>query len=148
MSECERCQLLEDELRRREDEISGLQTVIRGQAFKLEQLKRDKAGSAKTHPKYADAEIVFREWKRHCNHPRSGFTAARFWLILPFLENEKFGMKACLLAIKGAAYDPFETRRKNGTVKRHDSWEKIFESAGTLEDFANRAPRAQQAMAV
>lgn len=148
MSECNRCKALEEELQRREDIIAGLQRDIRGWSARYADLKRDKDRSAKTHPRYSDAEIVFGEWKLHCNHKRSGFTADRFWLVLPYLENEKFGMKACILAVKGAGYDPFETRRKNGTMKRHDSWEKIFESAGTLEDFANRAPRPQQAMTV
>lgn len=123
------------------DQIAGLQRDIRGWRARYHELKRNKSVEAKNHPLYADVETVFREWQRACNHPRSPLTADRFWLAVPYFENPKYGMKMAMRAVKGAAYDPYITRRKNGTLKRHDGWELIFRDAGKFEEFVNRAPR-------
>lgn len=145
---CQRCPDLEaenlrlqQEVQRCEDVISGLQRDIRGWSHRFEELKRDKVQAAKHHERYSEVEIAFKEWKRLCKHPRSPYTADRFWLALPFYENPKYGLKMMIQAVRGAAYDPFEVTRKNGTRKRFDEWERIFASAGNFEDFCNRAPR-------
>lgn len=130
-----------------EDQINGLQRDIRGWASRYEELKRDKVTAMKQHPRYREAEECFGEWKKRCKHKRSQFTVDRFELVLPFLENDKYGMRTIVKAIEGAAYDPFEVTRRNGTIKRFDEWERIFAGAGSVEDFANRAPRAQMALA-
>lgn len=138
---CQRCPELEREIQGLEDVITGLQRDIRGWSARHEELKRDKAQAAKHHEHYSEIEIVFKEWKRLCRHPRSPFTADRFWLALPYFENPKYGMKMMIRAVEGAAYDPFEPTRKNGTKKRLDEWSRIFKDADTFEDFCNRAPR-------
>lgn len=138
---CQRCPEHEQERQRLEDVISGLQRDIRGWSARYEELKRDKAQSAKHHKHYSEVEIAFREWKRLCNHPRSQFTADRFWLALPYYENKEYGLKMMIRAVKGAAFDPFITTRRNGTTQRHDGWELIFRDAGKFEEFVNKAPR-------
>jgi hypothetical protein len=140
---CKRCPDLEKDNERLEDVINGLQRDIRGWAARFEELKRDKTQAAKHHEHYHEVEIAFREWQRACNHKRSPYTADRFWIALPFYENPKYGLKMMLRAVKGAAYDPFEVTRKNGSKKRFDEWERIFASAGNFEDFCNRAPRPE-----
>lgn len=129
-----------------EDVINGLQRDIRGWSARYEELKRDKAVQARNHPLYSDVETVFKEWKRKCRHPRSPFTAERFWLAVPYFENPKYGMRVAMKAIDGAAYDPFEPTRKNGTKKRLDEWSRIFKDADTFEEFVNKAPREQMAL--
>jgi hypothetical protein len=143
-TECPDCKRLRQELQQADDVISGLQRDIRGWTIRFEELKRDRMKAAKHHEHYSEVEIAFREWQRHCNHPKSPYTADRFWLALPFYENPKYGLKMMIRAVKGAAYDPFEVRRKNGTMKRFDEWERIFKDAGSFEDFCNRAPRKGQ----
>jgi len=142
--ECPRCVDLESEVQRLEDIVTSLERDIRAWGIRYQELKRDKAQSAKHHPLYSEVEIVFREWQRLCNHPRSPFTADRFWIALPYYENPKYGLKMMILAVKGAAYDPFEPMRRNGTRKRLDEWERIFKDAGSFEDFCNRAPRSDE----
>jgi len=145
---CQRCPELDKEVRGLEevnrelkDVIAGLQRDIAGWSIRFQNLKRDKAKAAKHHEHYAEVEIAFREWQRLCNHPRSPYTADRFWIALPFYENPKYGLKMMLRAVKGAAYDAYQVTRKNGSKKRFDEWERIFKDAGSFEDFCNRAPR-------
>lgn len=135
-------EVLEDHPRcaRLEDQIEGLQRDIRGWAARYAELKRDKVIEAKQHPRYDDVEAVFREWKRVCNHPRSPFTADRFWLALPFIENPKYGVKMAMRAVAGAAHDAYEVRRKNGTPRVFNEWERIFKNAGSFEEFCCKAP--------
>lgn len=142
--ECPRCKRLDVLLDEKDLIIEELQKDIRRWAVRAGKLRREAEGDGwKHHPNYNDALIAFKEWKRQCNHPRSAFTADRFWLIQPFLEIEQYGLKVILMAIKGAAYDPWTTKRKNGTIKVHDGWEQIFKNAGTIEEFACRVPTAE-----
>lgn len=131
-----------------EDQIAGLQRDVRGWASRYAELKRDKAKLARQHEKFPDAETAFKHWQSACNHKRSQLTADRFWLVLPFLENPKYGLKVVMQAIEGAAFDCWQVTRKNGTTKKFDEWERIFDSTGSIEDYANRAPRAQTTLEV
>ena len=134
---CQRRDVLLDE---KDMIIEELQIDVRRWALRNAALKRERNVPVDDHPLYPDAEICFKEWKSRCNHPRSPFTADRFWLVVPFLENEKYGMRAVMTAISGAAYDPYEVRQKNGKVKKLDGWDYIFKNADTFESFVNRAP--------
>lgn len=124
-----------------EAQVKGLQRDVRAWTMRFDELKRDRAKAAKHHPLFDEVEIAFRHWKQACNHKRSPYTADRFWLALPYLENPKYGLKLMLRAIEGAAFDAFEVTRKNGSKKRFDEWERIFKDAGTFEEFCNKAPR-------
>lgn len=128
----------DDHVQALRDEIAGLQRDIRGWAARYAQLKRDKDREARSHERWPEAVAVFQHWQRVCRHPRSAFTADRFWLVLPFLE--RHGVELVRRAIDGAAYDPYTVRRKNGSIKRFDDWELVFRDEGKFNDFANRAP--------
>ena len=129
---CPTCEDKERVLRRAENRIRGLE-------LQIAQLKEDRAKSARNHTRWHEVEALFDEWKRHCKHPNSRLSADRFYLALPFLEGH--GEDLCRRAIAGAAYDAYETKRKNGTTKRHDDWELIHRSQGKFEEFCNRAPK-------
>lgn len=128
-----------------EDVIAGLQRDIRSWSMRYADLKRDRDISAKTHPRYEDAKLAFKHWQHACNHKRSPFTSDRFFAVLPFLENPKYGLKLVNRAIDGAAFDAFEVRRRNGSMKRFDEWERIFKNAGNFEEFCNKAPTKGEA---
>jgi hypothetical protein len=127
------------ECRHKDDVIAGLERDIRGWAARYAELRRDLVQEAKQHPMYDDVKAIFAYWKRACRHPRSQFSADRFWLIQPFFE--RHGEAMCRKAIDGAAFDPMTKRRKNGSIERFDSVELIFRDEGKFESFANRAPR-------
>lgn len=137
---------LRRELARREDVIAGLQRDIRGWAMRFRELERDRAIEAREHELWPVGESVFRDWRKRCRHPRSVWTPDRFWLIEPFLVNQKYGaalddrIALCRRAVAGAEFDAFEVKRKNGSTKRFDEWERVFEGAGKVEEFCNRAP--------
>ncbi len=122
-----------------QDIVAGLERDIRGWTTRYANLKRDKDAEARDHEMWPTAFELFKHWRKVCNHPRCKFTQERFWLLLPFLSEH--GPDACRRAIDGAAFDPFTTRRKNGTAKRHDGFELIFRDSGKFEEFVNRAPK-------
>jgi hypothetical protein len=136
---CKDCQ-------RRLDEIAGLERSIRGWAVRYRELERDKAQEAEEHPCWEAGRWLFAYWKRACLHPRARWSHDRFWLVEPFLVHEKWGksLKArvalCRLAVDGAAFDAFEVKRKNGSRKRFDEFDRIYGSTGSFEDFCKRAP--------
>lgn len=155
--EPETIEFLKAEIHRLGAVVRGLERDLRGWMVRYRQLEEDKATEAREHPLWPVAEMLFKGWRKRCNHPRSPFTPDRFWLIEQFLTNPKYGptledrVKLCARAIAGAGFDAFAVRRKNGSVKRMDEWERIFgapnrwqktsSSAGSFEEFVNRAPR-------
>lgn len=147
----ERVGMLSDHTQALEDQIAGLQRDIRGWASRHADLKRDKDAEAEESPCWPAAVRIFDHWRRACKHPRAVFTLDRFELVRPWLE--KLGDKKadaetrlkeaevmCILAVDGIAHDPYITRRKNGTEKRHDGWHLIFEKAEKFEERCNAAP--------
>ena len=129
--DCPNCQLMADD-------IAGLERENRAWRARYAELSREREEDIEADPLYNDALIVFKEWKAKCNHPRSKFDAARFKLIRAFLRDH--GVEMCRRAVAGAAYDPYVSKRRNGTSKRHDGWELIFRDKGRFEEFVNRAP--------
>jgi hypothetical protein len=124
---------------RKADEIEGLQRDIRGWAARYGELKRDKEADAERSRYWPAAVEVFEYWQRVCKHPRSAWSAERFFLVEPFLK--KHGIEMCKRAVDGAAFDPFVTTRRNGSTKRHDSFDLVFRAPDKFEEFCNRAPR-------
>lgn len=129
------------------DQLDGAEKDVRAWRTRYAILKRDKDREAKNSEWWPIAKRVFDYWRDRCRHPRCAFTIERFRLIEPFLTDSQYGETLperealCRRAIDGAAYDPFITKRKNGTSKRHDGIELIFRSPEKFEEFCNRAPR-------
>lgn len=136
LHECATC--YENEIQRK-----GAERDVRAWRKRYHELERrlDPEGSARKHPLYEDIRALFELWQAECDHPRSKFTADRFRLALPLFDS--YGEETCVLAIRGAAYDPFTQQRRNGSTKRFDDWDLIFRSSDKLEEFANRAPPTQ-----
>ncbi len=100
---------------------------------------------------------LFDAWRLQCNHPNARWSPDRFWLIEGFLSDQRYHPELegrvvlCCRAIAGARFDPWTVKRRNGSVKRMDDWERIFgatdrwrkvsPSAGSFEEWCNRAPR-------
>ena len=135
---CEHCQPI---LVAQQETNIGLEQTLRMQAAKLGRYERerDPEARAREHARWTEISALFEKWRVHCRHPKSRFSAKRFQVALPFFEG--YGVELCERAVMGASFDPYETRRKNGSVKRHDGWELIFQSEAKFEEMANRAPR-------
>lgn len=136
----ERIAALEAELAHVQDEADGLTETVRSQAAKIRNLRRDKEAEARGSKHWPDAVEAFTYWKQATGHPRTQFTAERFFLLEPFLRKD--GLDLVKAAIDGAAYDPHTASRPNRNGKRetYDALETIFKSRASFERHVNRAP--------
>lgn len=132
---CESCQPILIAL---QDRIAGLEHTLRSQASTIGRLKRDPEATARGHADWERCERLFRQWRRITAHPKSKFTVDRFNQAKPMLNayEDELHIRAYL----GAANDPYERRRANGTMQRFTGWQTIYKSADTFEEYANRAP--------
>lgn len=130
--------------------IAGHETTIKGWEIKYGKLRADKEVEARKHPLWPVALKGFKAWKMLGNHPRAAWGFDRFEQSRPFLQDKAYGASLearelmMLRGIVGITYDPFTTRRKNGSVRRHDGWELLFRSRDKFEEMCNRAPKDWQ----
>lgn len=132
---CEACAPLVAELR---VQLEGANRDRQAWIARYAELKAAQDVNVEEDPLWGDVKDLFAYWRAECRHPRSRFGADRFRLAKPYVE--KYGVALCRRAVRGAAFDPYITRRRNGTSKRHDGWELIFRDKGRFEEFCNRAP--------
>jgi hypothetical protein len=124
------------------DQLAGAERDVRAWRTRYAKATRDREGQAHNHPLFNEAELLFKHWKAICNHPRSKFTLDRFEMALPYLE--RYDVAMCRKAIRGIAYEPYVTQRKNGSMKRHDGWHLLFDrGADAFEEWVNKAPREE-----
>jgi hypothetical protein len=122
--------------------IKGLERDVRTWIKRYDELKRDKEQEAREDALWPQAVRVFQAWQAATGHHRSVFNADRFFLIQPFLKNTKqYGPEICLRAVAGIAYDCFSVKRKNGTIRKFDEFERAFKDAASVEERANAAPK-------
>lgn len=129
------------EIERLTDLLAGAETDVRAWRTRYAKLKREEHLRAQESPLWPVAVELFSLWKRLCKHPRSSWGADRFLAVEEFLTDPKYGREKCELAIRGAAFQPYVTRRKNGSEKRHDDWGLIFRNRDKFEEMCCRAPR-------
>jgi hypothetical protein len=85
---------------------------------------------------------VFQAWQQATGHTRSTFNADRFFLIQPYLKNSKqYGAEICLRAVAGISFDAYRVKRKNGSWRVFDEFERAFKDAASVEERANAAPK-------
>lgn len=138
---CSRCAALEANMALAVRDREAIERELRMKRRNIEDLEADKDRQAETHELADKARAIFWHWQIVCNKRNSPFTPDRFWQILPFLKNKKYGVDGCRKAIDGAAFESWVTQQRNGYIKWHVAWDKIFEKAGTVEDRINRAPK-------
>lgn len=120
-------------------ELSELLKKFRGQSRELGELRRDKHAEAEESPLWPRAIKHFQAWRVISKHPRCQWTHERFFLIEPFLKRYDDAMIE--RAIAGHCFDPFITRRKNGTQRHHNGWELLWKDQGHFEEACNKAPK-------
>lgn len=133
---CPTCEDRDKIIKEKERRISGLE-------LSLANKRRDRHKAMLKDPLYLEALTIFDWWRIACRHPDVEFTYEEFELIAPHLRQapKKTSHYRCLEAIAGAAFNPFETQRKNGTTNRNDDWEQIFRNRGKVRGARNRAPK-------
>jgi hypothetical protein len=123
------------------DEVKGLERALRKEIRAHEELRRDKEAEARDSRHWPVAVVIFKAWQAKTGHTRSAFTADRFFLVEPFLKRKEYGPVVCVRAVAGIAFDHFSAKRRNGSVRRFDEWERCFADAKQLEERASAAPR-------
>lgn len=122
-------------------DIDGLEADLKLKNRKIASLEEDRERKAQRSEFWDVAMQLFHHYQAVCNKRRSPWSEKRFWEIEPHLRAAKFGPRVCQRAIDGAAYESWVSQRRNGTLKWHVDWVKIFESPSNVEDRANRAPK-------
>ena len=131
------CARTRELLQKAQDEIAGHIWTQRSQSSKIGKYRREEQ-SVSDHAQWKRCARLFRVWQRATGHTRSRFTAARFREALPYLT--EYEDEVIERAIMGLAFDPFTSRRKNGTVQRHDGWHLLWKESTSVEEYANKAP--------
>jgi hypothetical protein len=143
------------EVQKLRDKLATAESDRAKWSSKFHELKRDKEAEALDNPLWPVAVRVFQAWtkataevRREAGEKRAAtlredadFNAERFFLVERFLKSKKYGPEYCLRAVAGIAYDHFPTRRRNGSVKRYDEWERVFKNAKEIEERFAAAPR-------
>jgi hypothetical protein len=122
-------------------DVESLEAELRIKRRKIKELQADRERQAEHHELWEPAQFLYHHWQVVCNRRKSPWTTDRFWLIEPFLRQKKHGIVVCRQAIDGAAWESWVTELRNGRFEVHNRWEKIFESSGSVEKHANKAPK-------
>lgn len=132
----------------KDDEIAGLERALKAEIRRFENLKRDKEAEAKASELWPIGVEVFRCWRRLSGEAHGmgkarpvAFTADRFFLVEPYLKRKGYGPEICVRAVCGITFDCFSVKRKNGTTRFFDEWERCFQDAKQVEERASSAPR-------
>ena len=123
----------------KDDVIAGLEETVRRLGSTITKLRRDREADAKNSDLWPTVQALYEFWKQECRHPRASLDVTDFEQAERFVR--KHGEELCRRAIRGIAYDHWTSTRKNGSTKRHDTWEFIFRSNTNFMECVNRAPR-------
>lgn len=101
-------------------------------------------------------ERVFDYWRVVTGHKNCTLTADRFdalWAIVKAAgikgaddERLKPLERRMMLAVDGCRFDPWVTKRKNGTLHVHDDLTHIFRSTDAMDEYVRKSPQAAEAL--
>lgn len=131
-------------IERLELELQDVERERRTQRAHIKRLYAELARDRASYERRDEVESIHREWATVCGHGNSRLTDDRFDAVRRLLEVTKpkaYPREAFSAAFAGAAFDPFITRRKNGTEHRHTDLELICRDGAHFESFIKRAPR-------
>jgi ribosomal protein S15P/S13E len=143
----ERIAILEQNLRDAEKDL-------RTKRAQITKLRKDKVRERVEYARRDDVDRIHSYWQRRLGHGKA-LTADRFDAVRGLLEEthievvdgkpvkvDTYELSDFKAAIDGAWFDPFTTKRKNGTLARHDDLALICRDGKTFEGFIARAPRS------
>jgi hypothetical protein len=146
--------LLLAEVEKLKTDLKAAERDLRAKRRRITELERDRVKERETYRRRADVERVHSYWQRRLGHAKA-LTADRFDAVQGMLDQVRidvvdgkrvkapaYSLDDFKAAIDGAWFDPFITRRKNGTEQRHDDLALICRDAKTFDGFVARAPRA------
>lgn len=123
--------------------LADIERERRGERARTRQLLARLNDARIGYTRRAEVISIFDEWRTECGHQRARLTNDRFDAVATLLEVKKpeaYPREAFSTAIAGAKFDPFVTRRKNGSEHKHDDLALICRDGKTFEEFIRRAP--------
>lgn len=127
-----------------EGELQDVERERRNQRAHIKRLQSLLDQDRRAYDRRDEVVSIHREWAEQTGHRNSRLTDDRFDAIRALLEVEKpkpYPREAFTAAIAGAVFDPYITRRRNGSEKRHDDIALVCRDGQKFEDFILRAPR-------
>jgi hypothetical protein len=121
-----------------QQQIVMMDRELKGKRLRISQLEADKEAELMNAPERPVVEVIHACWKkatgrRRALHPTDYEQVGRCV--------KKFGLRKCLIAVAGAAYDPNHSPpRRNGSRERFDDLDLIFRSYAKMQSFIDRAP--------
>lgn len=122
-----------------DDALSALTHKYHAALAEITKLKRDRAGEARKHEKWAEAEALHEWWRLATGHLKTEFDADDFYAVLPRLKERRTPIDV-LRAIAGIAFDPNTKRTRNGNTEVYDSWDLLLRSKANMDRYEQRAP--------
>ncbi len=119
--------------------VRMLERDLAGKRLRIAELESDREAAALDDPARPVVDLLHAVWKVACHRRRP----------LHFADRErigravgKLGLRTCLAAVAGAAYDPNHSKpRRNGHRERFDDIELIFREYANVRRFAERVPK-------
>ncbi len=123
-------------------QIRMLERDIAGKRLRIAELESDRERRALDDPLRAEVELIHAAWKRACRRRRPLHFADRERIARAV---KKLGLRTCLTAVAGAAYDPNRSKpRRNGRCETFNDLELVFREYAHVHRFAARAPEGWQ----
>lgn len=143
------------ELEQARVDLKMAQRDVRAKNRRINELERDKVREREDYERRKDVERIWSYWNRRLGQNKA-LTADRFDAVRGMLDEVRlvpaegkrravkepaYSLEDFKSAIDGAWFDPFITKRRNGTKQRHDDLALICRDAKTFESFIAKAPK-------
>ncbi len=121
-----------------ETAIRMLERDLAGKRLRIAELEADREAKALDDPLRAEVELIHAAWKVACRRRRPLHVADRERISRAV---KKLGLRRCLAAVAGAAYDPNRSKpRRNGHRETYNDLELVFREYANVARFAARVP--------
>ncbi len=111
---------------------------LKGKRLRIAELEADREAKALDDPLRAEVELIHAAWKVACRRRRPLHFADRERISRAV---KKLGLRRCLAAVAGAAYDPNRSKpRRNGHRETYNDLELVFREYANVARFAARVP--------
>lgn len=140
-------------------DLKAAEKDLRSKRRMITELQRNKVQERLQYERYKDVERIATYWHKRCRGGSARcnpMSPDRFDAVRGLLDQERivvdeetgkkrrepmYTLDQFKAAIDGAFFDCFVTKRKNGSVQRHDDLELIARSSKHFEEFIAKAPR-------
>lgn len=137
-------------------DLKMAQRDVKSKNRKINELERDRAQEREHYERRKDVERIWSYWNRRLGQDKA-LTGDRFDAVRGMLEEVRlvqvegkrravrepaYTLEDFKAAIDGCWFDPFITKRRNGTELRHNDLALVCRDGKTFESFIAKAPKS------